>query len=917
MSETIDSYDSLEEMFHYGMPRRSGRYPWGSGENPFQSANNFLGFVNEFKKNNPGATDEDIYKTMGMNSREYREYRSYYKHLDKQNKINQVLKLKEKQHTTAYIAEKLGIPEPTVRSYLKPGEIEKTTRIQGIKNRLETELKDHKYIDIGRGVDAQLGVSREALNTAVSFLEDEGWVTLTINVPQVNNPANKTPTRVLAPPGTEVTDVYREIDQLHTIMDKTSEDYGKTWTVMQPPTSVNSKRIDIVYGSEGGSEADGLIKIRPGVKDLSMGANSYAQVRIAVDGTHYLKGLAVYDSELPPGKDIQFFTPKERSKDPHDVMKPMKVDPLTGEIDATNPFGSSISRQNESKTLNIIRGDGDWDDWNKNLSSQMLSKQTPELAKRQLGEVVKQRQLELKEIQELTNPTLKKHLLEKFAESLDSDAVDLKAAAMPRQSTNVIVPIPSLKAEKEGVNGKPGRPGEIFAPRYNDGEEVVLIRYPHAGIFEIPTLRVNNKNKEALRLIGANAPDAVGINAATAAKMSGGDFDGDFVLVIPNETTGPFKVKAAPSLEGLKDFNPVDAYPKYEGMKVLKGEHLQREMGITSNLVTDMTILGAPHSDIVKAVRHTMVIIDAEKKELDWKRSEEENEIRALKKQYQLAPNYGSSTIISRAKSPKKIPERKLANVGQGGPIDPKTGELRFVDTGKTARTYDKKTGTWVEGPRMVDVSKLALTNDARTLMSSKTGTLIERVYADHSNKLKAMANSVRKETLSIKNIPYSPSAAKVYSTELAELRSKLMASKSHAPIERLVQRNTNSIMKAYKEATGNALDAATEKKLKARVLAEQRARLGAKTKVTIEPRHWEAIQSGAVSANLLGQLLTVTDLDIIKGYATPRNNPGLTPTQVARARAMLGRDGITQAQVAQALGVSPSTLVKALKEGV
>ena len=25
-----------DELFHYGMPRRSGRYPWGSGKNPYQ-----------------------------------------------------------------------------------------------------------------------------------------------------------------------------------------------------------------------------------------------------------------------------------------------------------------------------------------------------------------------------------------------------------------------------------------------------------------------------------------------------------------------------------------------------------------------------------------------------------------------------------------------------------------------------------------------------------------------------------------------------------------------------------------------------------------------------------------------------------------------------------------------------------------
>ena len=32
----IDIFDDHESLCHYGMPRRSGRYPWGSGEEPYQ-----------------------------------------------------------------------------------------------------------------------------------------------------------------------------------------------------------------------------------------------------------------------------------------------------------------------------------------------------------------------------------------------------------------------------------------------------------------------------------------------------------------------------------------------------------------------------------------------------------------------------------------------------------------------------------------------------------------------------------------------------------------------------------------------------------------------------------------------------------------------------------------------------------------
>lgn len=39
-------------LMHYGMPRRSGRYPYGSGENPYQHSGDFLSRVQELKIRN-------------------------------------------------------------------------------------------------------------------------------------------------------------------------------------------------------------------------------------------------------------------------------------------------------------------------------------------------------------------------------------------------------------------------------------------------------------------------------------------------------------------------------------------------------------------------------------------------------------------------------------------------------------------------------------------------------------------------------------------------------------------------------------------------------------------------------------------------------------------------------------------------
>ncbi len=65
-----------------------------------------------------------------------------------------------------------------------------------------------------------------------------------------------------------------------------------------------------------------------------------------------------------------------------------------------------------------------------------------------------------------------------------------------------------------------------------------------------------------------NAPDAIGINPKVAQKLSGADFDGDAVIVIPNHNG---LVKTSASLEGLKNFDPITAYSPYEGMRTIDG----------------------------------------------------------------------------------------------------------------------------------------------------------------------------------------------------------------------------------------------------------------------------------------------------------------------------------------------------------
>ena len=114
-----------------------------------------------------------------------------------------------------------------------------------------------------------------------------------------------------------------------------STDGGVTFNELKKPTSIDSKRISICYGDEGGLNKDGVIEIRRGVPDLDLGNSHYAQVRILVDGTHYLKGMAMYSDDIPDGVDIVFNTNKKSGTDKMNVLKPIKDDP-------ENPFGALI-----------------------------------------------------------------------------------------------------------------------------------------------------------------------------------------------------------------------------------------------------------------------------------------------------------------------------------------------------------------------------------------------------------------------------------------------------------------------------------------------------------------------------------------------------------------------------------------------
>lgn len=886
---------------HYGTKRHSGRYPWGSGDNPYQHDGGFYSQVYDLKKS--GLTEKQIAESFGISTTKLRARYSLAKDEFKAAQISRAIELKDRGYSNTKIGEMMNLPESTIRNYLNPTMTARVNQTKEIADILAKEVNKKKYLDIGSGVEYQLGISNTKLKTAVAMLEDQGYKKQFIQVEQATNPGKYTSTMVLTKDDVPYRTVWNNRDKIKSVLDVYSDDGGRTFRGIEKPNSIDSKRVQIRYKEDGGEAKDGLIEIRPGVADLNMGKNKYAQVRIAVDDTHYIKGMAVYNDDLPKGVDIIFNTNKEKSvpklgsKD-NTVLKPLKND-------KDNPFESTVKQlhytdkdgKEKLSAINIVNDDEEWGKWSKTLSSQMLSKQRPELVKQQLDLTYKNKELEFKEIQGVTNPAVKKRLLRSFADDCDSSAVHLKAAALPRQSSKVILPMNSLKEN------------EIYAPSYRNGEEVILIRHPHAGTFEIPKLKVNNKNAEGKKFIGNDSQYAVGINHIVAQQLSGADFDGDTVLVIPTKNQN---IKASRPIKELINFNPSERYKAYPGMPETSpknGFHKQQEMGKISNLITDMTIKGAEPNgnEIIRAVKHSMVVIDAEKHNLNWKQSEQDNGIKELKAKYQGGANRGAATLISRAKSEARVNVRGNSYGEKDNyDIDPKTGEKLWTYKGET---YTNKKGQVVN--RTTKSTKMYEASDAFELSS---GTPIETTYASYANKLKALGNEARKEYIATKPQSYSPSAAKTYKTEVDTLNAKLNLAKKHAPQERRAQLVTNKIVEVkIKDNPDLRDDRDALKKVRAQVLEEQRVRTGGKKeRIEISPKEWEAIQAGAVSNSKLEAILSNTRLETVQELAVPRTKTGLTTSQIAKAKMYLSK-GYTQAEAAEAIGVSVTTMMKAI----
>lgn len=969
---------AVDILMHHGVSkldgapgRGSGRYPLGSGKNPYQHYMDFLGRVEKLKEQ--GLSDKDIAKGMGLSTTQYRTQLSLAKAERKNDLAARARKLQSEGYNPTEIARIMGYEhESSIRALLNENTQINRNKAQKTAEFLKQMVDEKGMIDVGAGAELELGVSKERLNQALYILELQGYNTFGGGVPQVTNPGKQTNQKILCPPGTpykvitdaegneikKVSSAIYDYENIHTIRDYDkilTDDGTNVRPAFQYPESMDSKRMMIRYKEDGGDLKDGLIEIRPGVEDLSLKSSvtgddvHYAQVRILVDGTHYIKGMAVYNPDLPAGVDVVFNTNKHIGtpalglKD-NTVLKPIKNDP-------ENPFGSLIKEHGgqryyddpngkfvdpttgKKQSLSLInkRGDeGDWGEWGHELPSQFLAKQSTQLISKQLKLSKAEKAAEFEEIMSLTNPTIKKKLLDTFANNCDKAAVTLHAAALPREQYQVIMPLTTLKD------------GEIYAPNYRSGEKVALIRFPHGGTFEIPILKVNNKNEEGRKILSPNPRDAVGISKKTADILSGADFDGDTVMVIP--INGKIDIAHRDPL--FTGFDTKEAYgesssPNKDYKRMTKGG-TQTEMGKISNLITDMTIKGASTSELARAVKHSMVVIDAEKHELDYRRSYKENGIAELKKKYQgrIKENGkysdSSSTLLSRAGAPVMVPKRR------GNPIINPDGSLTYKeafnnvrDERRKVRLKDPNTGRYLKdekgnyiykteklpngkekyvwentGKKKLITQESTQMAEVRDAYELSSGHKVENLYADYANYMKAMANSARKAMMSTPNLHYNSSAKAAYKNEVAQLEAKLVKAENNKNKERAAQRIANTALKVkkqeYPDMTKKELG-----KVRQQEMSKARLKVGAKREpIDITSKEWEAIQAGAITDNKLKRILDNTDIDKLRQLATPRASKELSSTKITLIQSMKA-SGNTNAEIAKRLGVSTSTVSK------
>lgn len=953
----------MSDLLHYGVGhlenppgRGSGRYAYGSGENPGQHRHDFLSEVDRLKRKGcsqkeiaiallgKDATTTQLKAEIAIANAEQRRARVY-----EARRL-----MDECGGNRSEVARRMNTNESSIRKLLDEDLEASMNKYQNTADYLKDVIdKKGGVIDVGPGTNISLNVTDNTMKVAMAMLEKEGYILAKCQVPNPTDKNKKTTISVICAPGTEIKESangQKWVDWTNNppaMVEDYSPNQGKDYDTLKFPSSLDSSRIQIKYNEDGGAAKEGVIEIRRGTKDLDLGQSQYAQVRIAVDGNKYIKGMAIYadPKDMPPGVDVIINTQKKREVGMDGVLKPMKTN-ANGEIDQNNPFGALIKRGGQTfyedpkgnyirkgdifveakkgdtgeryslSPINKLREEGEWDTWSRNLSTQFLSKQPMKLIKQQIDLSVADKKSELADIMNLTNPVVKQKMLEDFARNCDSNMNDLSTKGFKNQAFQVILPVPKMKDN------------EIYAPAFKDGDTVALIRYPHGGIFEIPVLTVNNKNKEAKKIM-ANATDAVGITPSTAGIISGADFDGDTVVVIPMKSNH-VNIATMKPFDELKNFD-TKTYKLPDSAPPITNGYKQKQMGIVTNLITDMTAQGAPPEEIARAVKHSMVVIDSEKHHLDLKQSAKDSRIAELQKKYQ---DGGASTIFSRSNAKTLVNERKeIHDKKKMTPEEVKAyeaGKKIIRETGRMRNKTQKITDPSKMTPEELKIHKsgrdVIRYLDEKVLVQQKVKRMEtvsnpydlvrnpndpkEKAYADYAIELMKMGDEARRVSRSIKPTPVSQQAKKIYEKEVKELDSELRLSKSNSPRERQAKITAGIRSSQYiKEHPG--MDYEHKSRVRDQELQKARDEVGARRhEIDITPKQWEAIQANAISSSKLKEILTYANEDKVRNLATPKDQKiVVTQAKINLMKQMYDSGMYTQKEIAEKFNISSSSV--------
>ena len=200
MSSVLDEMRAVlegDELYHYGTKFHSGRYPYGSGDDPYQHDGDFLTRVERLKKDGWKETAENVEKEFGMKLEDYRNEKAWANYTRREQQVARAKALKEKGLGDTAIGKEMGIPESTVRSLLNPKSEAKMQAAKQTADFLKEQIaakewidvgKDaERYINVGDGAENKMGISRTKLDQALYALESEGYKVYQNRVEQPTN----------------------------------------------------------------------------------------------------------------------------------------------------------------------------------------------------------------------------------------------------------------------------------------------------------------------------------------------------------------------------------------------------------------------------------------------------------------------------------------------------------------------------------------------------------------------------------------------------------------------------------------------------------------------------------------------------------------------------------------------------------